>query len=75
MSEPLSVSEVPSSLAQYVTDVGDSGKQANDGVSMMSLVIPHSVATHDSQLLQYSTSDNLQLHISLSTLIMYTVNN
>ena len=29
MSEPLSVSEVPSSLAQYVTYVGDSGKQKN----------------------------------------------
>ena len=43
MSEPLSVSEVPSSLARYVTDVGDSEKQANNGVSMNALVTPHSV--------------------------------
>ena len=41
VSEPLSASEVPVSLARYVTYVGDSGKQANDGLSMMSLVIPH----------------------------------
>ena len=42
MSEPLSVSEVPSSLARYVTDVGDSGEQENAGLSMMSLVMSHS---------------------------------
>ena len=42
ISEPLSVSKVPSSLARYVTYVGDSGTQANDCSSMMSLVIPHS---------------------------------
>ena len=43
MREPLSVSEVPSSLARYVTYVGDSGKQAKDRVSMMSLVITQSL--------------------------------
>ena len=44
MSEPLSVLEVPSSLARYIRCVGDSEKQAIDccSLSMMSLVIPHS---------------------------------
>ena len=37
MRESLSVSEVPSSLARYVTNDGDSSKQENDCVSMMSL--------------------------------------
>ena len=36
MRESLSVSEVPSSLARYVTNDGDSSKQENDCVSMMS---------------------------------------
>ena len=43
MSEPLSVSELSSSLARYVTDVGDSEKQTKDGISMNVLVTPHSV--------------------------------
>ena len=43
MREPLSVSEVPSSLARYVTYVGDSGLQENDCLSMMSLVMPQSL--------------------------------
>ena len=46
MKEPLSVSELPPSLARNVTCVGDSGKQANDCLSMMSLLMPHSA--HDS---------------------------
>ena len=46
MREPLSVSELPPSLARNVTCVGDSGKQANDCLSMMSLLMPHSA--HDS---------------------------
>ena len=37
MRESLSVSEVPSSLARYVTNDGDSSEQENDCVSMMSL--------------------------------------
>ena len=41
MRESLSVSEVPSSLARYVTNNGDSSKQENDCLSMFSLV--HSV--------------------------------
>ena len=41
MRESLSVSEVPSSLARYVTNDGDSSKQENDCLSMFSLV--HSV--------------------------------
>ena len=36
MRESLSVSEVPSSLARYVTNDGDSSEQENDCVSMMS---------------------------------------
>ena len=43
MSEPLSVSEMLFSLARYDTDVGDSGKQANNGVSMTRLVTSHSL--------------------------------
>ena len=45
MSEPLSVSEVPTSLAWYITVIGESDpeSQANDGLVMVSLVIPHSV--------------------------------
>ena len=39
MSEPLSVSEVPSSLSRYVTYVGDSGKQANVCVIIGTLVL------------------------------------
>ena len=49
MSEVLFISEVPSSLARYVTYVGDSGKQANDCLSMMSLVIPHSAHEADNK--------------------------
>ena len=41
MRESLSVSEVPSSLARYVTNDGDS-KQENDCISMMSSLILHS---------------------------------
>ena len=42
MKESLSDSEVPSSLARYVTNDGDSSKQENDCLSMMSLLIPQS---------------------------------
>ena len=45
MRKPLPVSELPPSLARNVTCVGDSGKQANDCSSMMSLLMPHSA--HD----------------------------
>ena len=38
--------ELPSSLARNVTCVGESGEQANDWLSMMSLLMPHSA--HDS---------------------------
>ena len=38
MRESLSVSEVPSSLARYVTNDGDSSKQENDGSSRRSLL-------------------------------------
>ena len=42
MRETLSVSELPPSLARNVTCVGDSGKQAKNCSSMMSLLMPHS---------------------------------
>ena len=42
MREPLSVSELPPSVARNVTCVGDSGKQANDCSSIISLLMPHS---------------------------------
>ena len=42
MRELLSVAEVPSSLARYVRDDGDSSKQAKDCLSMMSSVMPQS---------------------------------
>ena len=38
MREPLSVSEVPSSLARYVRNDGDSSKQENDCSSNVSLL-------------------------------------
>ena len=38
MSEPLSVAEVPSSLARYVRNNGDSSKQENDCLFMFSRV-------------------------------------
>ena len=38
MRESLSVSEVPSSLARYVTNDGESSKQENDGSSRRSLL-------------------------------------
>ena len=41
MSESLFVSEVPSSLARYVTYVWEFGKQFNVCMSMMLLVMPH----------------------------------
>ena len=41
MSVLLSVSDVPSSLARYVTYLGDSGKQENDSWLMMSLHLAH----------------------------------
>ena len=42
MREPLSVSELPPSLARNATCVGDSVKQANNCLLMLSLPIPHS---------------------------------
>ena len=42
MREPLSLSELPPSLVRNVTCVGDSVKQANDCLLMLSLPIPHS---------------------------------
>ena len=42
MRESLSLSKMPSSLARYVTDDGNSSEQENDCKSMMSSLIPHS---------------------------------
>ena len=42
-SAVLLISEVPFSLARYVTCMGDSEEQENDSESMMSVVMPQSV--------------------------------
>ena len=63
----MTVFQLPTIVAQHVTDTGDSGRQGDDGVSMNALVTPRPVQGTVS-CLQDCTGDDLQLHIPLSAL-------
>ena len=64
MRESLSVSEVPSSLARYVTNDGDSSKQENDCLSMFSLVHPVHEASSSSKTTDLTSSSFCSVRVA-----------
>ena len=64
MRESLSVSEVPSSLARYVTNDGDSSKQENDCFSMFSLVHPVHEVSSSSKTTALTSSSSCSVRVA-----------